>query len=49
MMAIAGSFLQYFLIFVVLVALAVAGTMIGIALRKRKDAKESNMHNNDEV
>ncbi|MDE7063768.1 MAG: vanadium nitrogenase [Lachnospiraceae bacterium] len=49
MIAFAASFIQYFLIFVVLVALAVAGTMIGIALRKRKDAKESNMNNNDEA
>ncbi|MBR1390003.1 MAG: hypothetical protein IJ567_00890 [Lachnospiraceae bacterium] len=38
-MAFWASFLQYFIEFVVLVALAVAGTLLGIKLRKRKDAK----------
>ena len=38
-MAFLASFLQYFIEFVVLVALAVAGTLLGIKLRKRKDAK----------
>lgn len=38
-MAFFASFLQYLIEFVVLVALAVAGTLLGIKLRKRKDAK----------
>ena len=39
-LAFGGSFLQYVVIFVILVAIAVLGVFTGIALRKRKDAKE---------
>ena len=39
-----GSFLQYVVIFVILVAIAVFGVFTGIALRKRKDAKELALH-----
>ena len=38
-MTLAGWFLQYFLIFVVLVLIAVAGFFIGKKLRANKDAK----------
>lgn len=34
-----GSFAQYGVIMIVLAALAVLGIFVGIALRKRKDAK----------
>lgn len=40
-MAFLASFLQYFIIFVILVALAVGACFLGIALRKRKDAKKA--------
>ena len=36
--------LQYVVIFVILVAIAVLGVFTGIALRKRKDAKELALH-----
>ena len=39
-----GSFLQYVVIFVILVAIAVLGVFTGIALRKRKDAKALALH-----
>ena len=35
------SFLQYFIIFVILVAVGIGGIFAGKALRKRKDAKEA--------
>ena len=38
-LAFGGSFLQYVVIFVILVAIAVLGVFTGIALRKRKDAR----------
>ena len=41
-MAFIASFLQYFIIFVILVALAVGACFLGISLRKRKDAKRAN-------
>ena len=41
-LAFGGSFLQYVVIFVILVA--VLGVFTGIALRKRKDAKELALH-----
>ena len=41
-MAFIASFLQYFIIFVILVALAVGACCLGISLRKRKDAKGTN-------
>ncbi|MGN0341298.1 MAG: vanadium nitrogenase [Roseburia sp.] len=40
-MAFLASFLQYFIIFVILVALAAGACFLGIFLRKRKDAKLS--------
>ncbi|MBP5266125.1 MAG: hypothetical protein J6Z06_04805 [Lachnospiraceae bacterium] len=39
MTAFLGSFLQYFIIMIILIAVAVLGAKIGIALRKNKDAK----------
>lgn len=44
MAAFGVSFLQYFIIFLILVAVAVAGAFIGIAMRKRKDAKMMEEH-----
>lgn len=44
MVAFGASFLQYLVIFLILTGLAVAAVFIGIALRKRKDAKEIAMH-----
>lgn len=41
MIAFLGSFLQYFIILVLLVGVAVLGLFAGKALRKRKNAKES--------
>ena len=38
-MAFLGSFLQYLVIMIILIAVAVIGAKIGIALRKNKDAK----------
>ena len=43
-LAFGGSFLQYVVIFVILVAIAVLGVFTGISLRKRKDAKELALH-----
>ena len=43
-LAFGGSFLQYVVIFVILVAIAVLGVFTGIALRTRKDAKELALH-----
>lgn len=40
-MSILASFIQYFVIFLVLVAIAVGGVFFGKYLRKRKNAKES--------
>lgn len=40
-MAFLGSFLQYLIIFIILVAIAILGVLVGRALRKRKDAKEA--------
>lgn len=42
MSAFGASFLQYLVIFIILVLLAGLGVVVGIALRKRKDAKEWN-------
>ena len=42
-MAFLGSFLQYLIIMIILVAIAVAGFMVGKALRKRKDAKDARL------
>ena len=39
MTAFLGSFLQYVIIMIILIAVAVIGTKIGITLRKNKDAK----------
>lgn len=44
MAAFGVSFLQYFIIFLILVAVAVAGAFIGITMRKRKDAKMMEEH-----
>ena len=40
-MAFLGSFLQYLIIMIILVAVAVCGVLVGKALRKRKDKKEA--------
>ena len=40
-MAFVASFLQYFIIMVLLAAIAVAGVFVGNNLRDRKDAKET--------
>ena len=40
-MAFVASFLQYFIIMVLLAAIAVAGVFVGKKLRGRKDAKET--------
>ncbi len=39
MLAFLGSFLQYFIILVLLAAVGVAGALLGKKLRERKDAK----------
>ena len=39
MTAFLGSFLQYLIIMIILIAVAIIGAKIGIALRKNKDAK----------
>ncbi len=39
LMTLLGWFLQYFLIFLILVAIALAGFSVGKLLRNRKDAK----------
>ncbi|MBQ1473324.1 MAG: vanadium nitrogenase [Lachnospiraceae bacterium] len=39
MTAFLGSFLQYLIIMIILIVVAVLGAKIGIALRKSKDAK----------
>lgn len=44
-MAFLGSFLQYVIIMVILVFLAVCGVFLGKFLRQRKDAKEALMKN----
>lgn len=49
MSAFFASFLQYLVIFIILVALAVLGCVVGIALRKRKDAKEWKENKKKEV
>lgn len=38
-MAFLASFLQYFIILILLVAIGIGGAFAGKALRKRKDAK----------
>lgn len=38
-MTLVGWFLQYFIIFLILVLIAVAGFFVGKKLRERKDAK----------
>ena len=43
MIAILGSFLQYFIIMILLAAIGVAGAVVGKKLRERKDAKEAAM------
>lgn len=40
-MAFLGSFLQYGIIFIILLAIGVLGGLIGVSLRKRKDAKDT--------
>lgn len=40
-MPVLNSFVQYGVIFVILVAIAVAGIFLGKKLRERKDAKSS--------
>lgn len=40
-MAFIASFLQYFIILVILAALAVGGVFLGKYLRAKKDAKEA--------
>ena len=40
-MAFVASFLQYFVIMVLLAAIAVAGVFVGKKLRDRKDAKNA--------
>ncbi len=40
-MAFLGSFLQYGIIFIILLAIGVLGGLIGVSLRKRKDAKDA--------
>lgn len=51
-MVVINSFLSYLLLFVILVAIAVVGAMIGIKLAKNKNAKmadaEQNAQQNDE-
>lgn len=37
-----NSFLSYLLLFAILVLLAVAGALLGVRLRKHKDAKDQN-------
>lgn len=39
--AVVSSFLSYIVLFIVLVALAICGALIGIHLAKRKNAKEA--------
>ncbi len=38
-MAFLSSFLQYFIIMLILMAIAVVGVLVGYFLRKKKDAK----------
>ena len=40
-MAFLGSFLQYFIIAIILAAVAVLGVVVGKKLRDRKDAKDA--------
>ncbi len=50
-MVVINSFLSYVLVFVVLVAIAIAGAMIGIKLAKNKNAKmaaEADKENTEE-
>ena len=47
-MAFLGSFLQYAVTFVVLVAIGVVGALIGVRLRKRKNAKLAQEKNSSE-
>lgn len=47
-MAFLGSFLQYFIIMVILVAVAAAGVFVGKKLRDRKDAKSADTSNDAE-
>lgn len=48
MVAFGASFLKYLVIFIILVAVAVLGVVLGVALRKRKDAKEWNENKNNQ-
>jgi hypothetical protein len=41
MIAIINGFLSYLLVFIILVAIAIVGALVGIKLRKNKDAKEA--------
>lgn len=41
-MAILSSFCTYVLIMIILIAVALCGAKVGIALRKNKNAKEGN-------
>ena len=43
MIAFLGSFLQYFIIMILLAAIGVAGAVVGKKLRERKDAKDAAM------
>ena len=49
MIAFGASFLQYLVIMVILVAIAVAGVFAGRALRKRKDAKDLQTASAEEI
>lgn len=42
-----NAFLSYFLVFIIAVALMVSGAFIGIAMRKKKNAREETMSNEE--
>ncbi|MGN0352842.1 MAG: vanadium nitrogenase [Roseburia sp.] len=46
-MTLIGWFLQYFIIFVILVLIAVAGFFVGKKLRENKDAKAAAMNSSE--
>ena len=48
MEAFLASFLQYFIIMVILAAVAVCGVLLGIRLRKNKDAKDASKETSGE-
>ena len=47
MIAILGSFLQYWIVMILLAAIGVAGAVVGKKLRERKDAKTAAMSAED--